>query len=308
MKLSIITINYNNKAGLQKTLDSVLAQTCKDFEWIVIDGGSTDGSKELIEQHQDAIAYWCSESDKGVFNAMNKGVEKACGEYCMFLNSGDRFHAADVVEIVQPYLADIDFVMGNECVVDSCYNIVRTRNNPELFDPYYLLVGSLWHQSMFIKTYILKERPYDESFKIVGDWDMTFYQLVLNKRTYKHIDVVISDFILGGISTDLASAGAESRKRIDEYLSRREQDDITLSFLSRRKDPSSLRQISELAYTAFANSYYSQQEYLEVFAPYRKILISNSTVYHRFFNFICLSGLMHTARVIYRCYLFLSSV
>ena len=77
MKLSIITINYNNKAGLQKTIDSVVAQTWRDFEWIIIDGGSTDGSKELIEQYQQHFAYWCSEPDKGVYNAMNKGIDKA---------------------------------------------------------------------------------------------------------------------------------------------------------------------------------------------------------------------------------------
>ena len=80
MKLSIITINYNNKAGLQKTIDSVICQTWKDYEWIIIDGGSTDGSKELIEQYQQYFAYWCSEPDKGVYNAMNKGITKAKGE------------------------------------------------------------------------------------------------------------------------------------------------------------------------------------------------------------------------------------
>ena len=91
MKLSIITINYNNKAGLQKTIDSVICQTWKDYEWIIIDGGSTDGSKELIEQYQQYFAYWCSEPDKGVYNAMNKGITKAKGEYLNFMNSGDCF-------------------------------------------------------------------------------------------------------------------------------------------------------------------------------------------------------------------------
>ena len=84
MKLSIITINYNNKAGLQRTIDSVICQTCKDFEWIVIDGGSTDGSKQLIEQYQSHFAYWCSEPDNGVYHAMNKGITHAKGEYLLF--------------------------------------------------------------------------------------------------------------------------------------------------------------------------------------------------------------------------------
>ena len=89
MKLSIITINYNNKNGLQKTIDSVISQTFKDFEWIIIDGGSTDGSKELIEKYSQHITYWVSEPDKGIYNAMNKGIKVAKGEYLFFLNSGD---------------------------------------------------------------------------------------------------------------------------------------------------------------------------------------------------------------------------
>ena len=85
MKLSIITVNLNNREGLQKTIDSVVNQTFRDFEWIVIDGGSTDGSKELIEQYADHFAYWVSEPDKGIYNAMNKGIKVAKGEYLQFL-------------------------------------------------------------------------------------------------------------------------------------------------------------------------------------------------------------------------------
>ena len=88
MKLSIITVNLNNRDGLQRTIDSVVSQTFTDYEWIVIDGGSTDGSRELIGQHQDRFAYWCSEPDKGIYNAMNKGIAHAKGEWLQFLNSG----------------------------------------------------------------------------------------------------------------------------------------------------------------------------------------------------------------------------
>ena len=109
MKFSIITINYNNSKGLKRTLDSIISQTCHEFEWIVIDGGSSDGSRELIEQHQDSITYWCSEPDKGIYNAMNKGVNKATGDYCLFLNSGDHLCNSKVVEhlISIPFSADI---------------------------------------------------------------------------------------------------------------------------------------------------------------------------------------------------------
>ena len=89
MKLSIITINYNNLAGLQKTIESVVSQTFRDFEWIVIDGGSVDGSRELIERYANSFSYWVSEPDKGIYNAMNKGIVVAKGDYLLFLNSGD---------------------------------------------------------------------------------------------------------------------------------------------------------------------------------------------------------------------------
>ena len=97
MKLSIITVNLNNLEGLKKTYESVVCQTFTDYEWLVIDGGSTDGSREFIEQHQDKFAYWCSEPDKGIYNAMNKGIVKAKGEYLNFMNSGDCFASSFVV-------------------------------------------------------------------------------------------------------------------------------------------------------------------------------------------------------------------
>lgn len=81
MKLSIITINYNNLQGLRNTFQSVISQTWQEFEWIVIDGGSTDGGKELLEEHQEKFSYWVSEPDKGIYNAMNKGISHANGEY-----------------------------------------------------------------------------------------------------------------------------------------------------------------------------------------------------------------------------------
>lgn len=301
MKLSIITINYNNIVGLQKTADSVITQNCHEFEWIVIDGGSSDGSKELVEDYQEHITYWCSEPDNGIFNAMNKGVKQASGEYCLFLNSGDRLHSETVIQEVLPLLGDADFICGDESVVDSQYKQIRTRNNPDVFDKFHLLVGCLWHQSTFIRTSLLKERPYDETISIVGDWETTFYQLVLNNKTYKHIPVLISDFVIGGISTDLKSAGEESRRIIDRCLSHREQDLIALAHFDKGKAENGRRQIAETAYTAFANSYYSQQEYNDIFAPYYKILVSNSSIHHRFFNLMCLTGYMNLAKFIYHC-------
>ena len=86
MKLSIITINYNNAIGLKKTIESIVEQTYHEFEYIVIDGGSNDDSKKVILENQNNISDWCSEKDAGIYNAMNKGILKATGEYLLFLN------------------------------------------------------------------------------------------------------------------------------------------------------------------------------------------------------------------------------
>ena len=90
-KLTIITINFNHKEGLKRTIDSIVNQTFIGYEWIVVDGGSTDGSKELIEQYKDHFAWWCSEPDKGVYNAMNKGISHATGEALprLYISSGE---------------------------------------------------------------------------------------------------------------------------------------------------------------------------------------------------------------------------
>ena len=120
MLLSIITINYNNLVGLRRTVASVLAQSYKDFEYIVIDGASTDGSYEFLAQHS-GIDQWISEPDKGVFQAMNKGIQHAHGEYCLFLNSGDTLFAPDSLEGVVGYLGESDFYTGAVTYLDNVF-------------------------------------------------------------------------------------------------------------------------------------------------------------------------------------------
>ena len=113
MKLSIVTINYNNLAGLRKTMESVFSQTCKDFEYIVIDGSSTDGSAEYVRTQADKLTYWVSEPDTGIYNAMNKGVRAATGEYVLMLNSADSLVDEYVIERIIPELDGTDIVQGN---------------------------------------------------------------------------------------------------------------------------------------------------------------------------------------------------
>ena len=112
-KISIISINYNDAIGLKKTIDSVRIQKYTDFEYIIIDGGSTDGSLELIKENEGRINYWISEADKGVYNAMNKGILAAKGEYLLFLNGGDWFSNTESLGFLANNTGDFDIVFGN---------------------------------------------------------------------------------------------------------------------------------------------------------------------------------------------------
>ena len=111
-KLSVITINYNNKNGLIKTINSVINQTYKDFEFIIIDGGSTDGSLEVIQEYSGQINYWVSEPDNGIYHAMNKGIVMAKGEYCNFMNSGDCFFDEQVLKNAFSHNLSVDIFIG----------------------------------------------------------------------------------------------------------------------------------------------------------------------------------------------------
>lgn len=200
MRLSIVTINYNNLAGLQKTVDSILHQTLTDYEWIVIDGCSTDGSREYLEQYQSHYAYWCSEPDKGIYNAINKGLSHAKGEYVQFLNSGDWLYDRLTLEKAfeqingqsDIYYGDMMQVNGNENPND---NDDRKHNlNPIvypdelgfLFFPY----NNICHQAAFYRRSLFDGNPYDESFSIVSDWAMNL-NLLFKGATFKHLNQFI---------------------------------------------------------------------------------------------------------------------
>lgn len=203
MKLSIITINYNNREGLQRTIDSVICQTWKNIEWIIIDGGSTDGSKELIEKYQDHFAYWCSEPDNGVYNAMNKGIRHSNGEYLIFLNSGDCFYDDSVLQQVEDVHSDASIISGQ---------VVRMDNN-ELQRQYcdsilmQLYLDTLNHQGTFIKKSLFKDNLYDENLKIVSDWKFWLDAIIRRNASVDVLDLIVARQDMSGISTDKSDAG-----------------------------------------------------------------------------------------------------
>lgn len=195
--ISIVTINLNNKEGLRKTIESVVNQTYKDIEYIIIDGGSTDGSVNIINEYADKLAYWCSEKDGGIFNAFNKAIPHINGEHCLFLNSGDMFHANDVVEKAVPLL-DKDICYGNEMKVGRRVNVARFSDR---LDENFFKTSALPHQSTFIRSELLKEHPYSEDWKILGDWLWFREEIMVKKRSYRHLNFIVSDYNLEGLSS-----------------------------------------------------------------------------------------------------------
>jgi len=214
MKLSIITVNLNNREGLQRTIDSVICQTFRDFEWIVIDGSSTDGSKKLIEQYADHFAYWVSEPDKGIYNAMNKGIRAAHGEYLQFLNSGDCLKESTTLDKV--FLKSItgDIIYGDCAVRVSDTKLDEIHYKPT-FSLKLLLDGSINHQSSFIKRELLLDEPYDESLRIVSDRKF-FIRKALEGKSFVHINHIIATFDTTGISSS------------QKELLQKENDKVTL--------------------------------------------------------------------------------
>lgn len=222
MKLSIITINYNNLSGLKKTFASVLSQTYKDFEYIVIDGASNDGSAEEMAEHKDMITYCLSEPDNGVYDAMNKGIKVATADYCIFMNSGDCFFTDNVVEKVAHLLDGTDILYGNTHYTDG--KIRYSKDEPDLFSFFYV---SCWcHQSTFIKTSLLKKYLYDDSLRIVADWKFLLQTVIKDNCSFKAIDQNISLYDATGISSTNKELYEKERALVlSEMFTHREIED-----------------------------------------------------------------------------------
>jgi glycosyltransferase involved in cell wall biosynthesis len=198
--ISIITINLNNKMGLEKTIQSVINQTYKDFEYIIIDGGSTDGSSDLIKNYENEINYWISERDDGIYEAMNKGMKHANGEYCLFLNSGDYLY--DKYVFANVFLSNPckDIVYGN--IIIDFGETQEIRLSPEKITLNHLFRDTLWHPVSFIKRKLFDiVGYYDTSFSIAGDYDFFFKAFVIYNCSQQHINNIISVFNTQGISS-----------------------------------------------------------------------------------------------------------
>lgn len=215
MKLSIITICFNNLKGLQNTLESVFAQTYKEFELIVIDGGSTDGSKEYIQSKSEFISFWCSEKDNGIYHAQNKGLEKASGKYCLFLNSGDFLFSSDVLQNVFSQNAVEDIIYGNMLIREKSGQ-ERIGKMPEHISFHHMIADTLWHPVSFIrKDLFIRYGVYDESLKMVADYDFFLKAIILHNASTRHCGLVVSVFTLDGFSSDFKNKALQAKERAE---------------------------------------------------------------------------------------------
>jgi len=217
--LSIITINKNNSEGLKKTIESVFKQDWNDFEFIVIDGSSTDSSIEVIKLYSDQLSYWVSEPDNGIYNAMNKGILKASGEYCLFLNSGD-WLLDNVLKEVFNYNFHEDIFYGN--VILKCdskedqINIGCGKSDLTFYDFYN---GTIMHQSAFIKRYLFDIFGlYDESYSIISDWVFFIKAIIFGGATCHYENINISYFDTNGIGTVLSQKHLDERSKVLKSL------------------------------------------------------------------------------------------
>lgn len=244
MKLSIITINYNNAEGLRKTLASVAAQTYRNIEHIIIDGGSTDGSVDIIKEYAEKptpnpslkgrAIKWVSEPDRGIYNAMNNGISKATGDYIQILNSGDLLAASDVTERMTAALYTIHhtpyiekgfpaILYGNMLKsYDGKTIINRDTCGGDMYTPesfLYFYKGTLNHDCAYIRRDLFEKYGlYNEDMKICSDWEWYVRAIVLGgeKPIYTNIDVTIFD--MNGISESRGKNAELIKRERREYL------------------------------------------------------------------------------------------
>lgn len=212
--LSIITINYNNAAGLEKTIKSVISQTYVNYEYLIIDGKSKDNSQSIIEQYSDKVDYWISEPDRGIYNAMNKGIIQAKGTYILFLNSGDYLASNDsLYKMLEGEDDRCDIIYGDleRTFPDGRKDLVRF---PSSIDTGFLLNRTLGHPSTFIKRELFnKYGLYREDLKIASDWAFFVKVIAFNPVVLKRKKHVVSNFCMDGVSSQKANAGMVKKER-----------------------------------------------------------------------------------------------
>ena len=216
-KYTIITINYNNGKGLRSTIESVINQTFDDVEYIIVDGGSTDNSVDIIKDFSERINFWVSERDGGVYSAMNKGLHHAHGEYVNFMNSGDTFYSPHVLEEIDRQMGDADILFGNVCdaATGKLYGGIKADRDITFLT---LKKEILCHQGTFYRRTIFNRHPYDENLRLIADWKVNVQAIVLDNCKVKVVDTIVANYDLTGMSSTQSQLHAEERRKVMKEL------------------------------------------------------------------------------------------
>ena len=190
-KVSVITVVRNDIAGIQLTLKSVLGQDYRGVEFLVFDGKSTDGTAQYIAEYSDRIDFWVSEKDEGIYDAMNKGIEKASGQWIIFMNSGDEFYSTGTLSDVfqDGKNEDCDIIYGNHMIKYSPPRKQKLKKAGEIRN--IIFGGQFSHQASFVKASLLKSNPFDLSYKITADYNF-FLQSWVKDRKFRKVDITIA--------------------------------------------------------------------------------------------------------------------
>lgn len=211
--VTVVTVVLNDPHGLEKTIESVISQTYGNIEYIIIDGGSEADTLAVIKKYEEHITHWQSGPDQGIFDAMNKGIDRACGEWINFLNAGDWFYREDTVSTVfAKAYGSADFIYGHTLFLggDFC-RVVKAWDFDILWQTMVFT-----HQSLFARSEILKARKFDTRFKVCADYDLIF-NAYMQGRTFFNCDTVIAAFDPGFSDVSRARMAFEKWRVVRRY-------------------------------------------------------------------------------------------
>jgi len=208
--VTIITVVFNGKRTLEETIISVINQSYKNMEYIIIDGNSTDGTLDIIKKYEEKIHYWVSEPDKGIYNAMNKGIDRANGEWINFMNSGDKFYSTTTLQEVfeKNNTPESDIIYGDALLIYDFGSYVKKARPLETM----LTQLPFSHQASFVKSRLIKAIKFDESYISSGDYQF-FYNSYLSKHIFFYVSIVIAEYYAEqGISSNFRLVQREDGK------------------------------------------------------------------------------------------------
>jgi glycosyltransferase involved in cell wall biosynthesis len=192
--ISIITVVYNGASTLERTIHSIIGQTYKNIEYIIIDGGSTDGTVDIIKKYENRLAFWVSEPDRGIYDAMNKGIDKATGEWMLFMGCDDILQNI-LHEIIPDFKKPNDIYYGN--VYMTCSKIIYSGR----FNSFKIAIKNICHQSVFYPKEVWSHYRYGLTYKVYADYELNMHLFVDKRFSFQYVEIVVAKYKEGGFAS-----------------------------------------------------------------------------------------------------------